>query len=221
MVRKIRFAVVLSGCGNRDGAEIHESVLTLLAIVRNGGEYQCFAPNIMQHHVLNFISGREIPERRNVLTESARIARGKVRDLREFDPAAFDVLVLPGGQGVVKNLSNYAVAGPDFTVNEDVSRALKTMAGLGKPIGALCIAPLIVARVLGKVRITLGDESEVSALVERFGATHVITAVGGIVEDMAYKVVSAPCYMLDARIDQIAEEADRVVKALIAMQKTV
>lgn len=217
MKNKARIAVVLSGCGNKDGAEIHESVMTLWAIHKHGADYQCFAPDIPQHHVLNFISGQEMAERRNVLVESARIARGKIKDLKEFSPAAFDALVIPGGLGVAKNLSSFAFDGPACRVNDDLARAVTAMAEQGKPIGALCIAPAIIARILGDVEVTIGHDPGTEAAITKMGATHRKTTHGEVTVDRKKKIVTTPCYMLDSRVDQIGEGADNLIKAVLEM----
>ncbi len=212
-----KFAVILSGCGNKDGAEIHESVLTLWAIHKHGAEYQCFAPDIRQHHVLNFINNKEMKEERNVLVESARIARGNIKDLAEFRPGQYDALIIPGGLGVAKNLSTYAFAGPDCQVIEALATAVRGMASAGKPIGALCIAPVIIARILGKVEVTIGHDPATVAALARMGASHRETGHGGIVIDQANRIVTTPCYMLNARVDQIGDGAENVVKAILGM----
>jgi len=214
--RKI-FAVILSGCGNKDGAEIHESVMTLWALHKHGAEYQCFAPDIPQHHVLNFITGREMTETRNVMVESARIARGNIKDLKEYKAADYDGLIMPGGLGVAKNLSSFAFDGPGCHVNEDVARAVKETAAQNKPIGALCIAPAIVAKILGNVTVTIGQDSGTETAVIKMGARHEKTTHGEITIDREHKLVTTPCYMLDARVDQIGEGAENLVKALLEM----
>ena len=212
-----KFAVVLSGCGNKDGAEIHESVMTLWAIHKHGAEYQCFAPNIPQHHVLNFITDEEMAEERNVLTESARIARGNIKDLADFNPAKYDAIIIPGGLGAAKNLSTYAFDGPNCKVNEDLSAAVRGMANLHKPIGALCISPVLVAKILGEVEVTIGHDPTTIINLNRMGATHKETSHGEIVIDQANKIVTTPCYMLNARVDQIGDGAENVIKAILAM----
>uniref|UniRef100_UPI004056BB74 isoprenoid biosynthesis glyoxalase ElbB n=1 Tax=Candidatus Electronema sp. TaxID=2698783 RepID=UPI004056BB74 len=214
------FAVILCGCGHRDGSEIHEATLTLWAVHKNGAEYQCFAPNVTQHHVLNHLTGEEMPEQRNVLIESARIARGKIEDLARFDPAVVDGLVIPGGVGAAKNLCTYAFDGPDCTVNPDVARAIKTMHQAGKPIGALCIAPVILAKVLGGVTVTAGQDGETAANIAKMGGVHAPTLHGEITVDRANKIVSTPCYMLDSRVDQIGEGADKLIQAMLEMMKS-
>ena len=210
-------AVILSGCGNKDGAEIHESVMTLWAINRHGADYQCFAPNITQHHVLNFITDQEMDESRNVLVESARIARGNIKDLVEYNADDFDALVIPGGLGVAKNLSTFAFDGPHCVVNEAVERAVRDTADRGKPIGALCIAPAIIAKILGDVEVTIGQDAGTEAAVVQMGAKHSKTTHGEIVVDRQRKVVTTPCYMLDARVDQIGEGAENLVTAVLEM----
>lgn len=213
-----RFAVLLAGCGVYDGAELTESVTTLLAIDRQGGRYQCFAPDIPQLHVINHLTGQPVEgESRNVLTEAARIPRGQIKDVASFDPADFDVLILPGGFGAAKNLSTFAVDGPDCTVDPSVAAAVKAAHAAGLPIGALCIAPVVIARVLGDVTVTIGSDAGVAEGLGAMGATHKTTTHTEIVVDEAHKVVTSPCYMLDATVSQIADGADNAVRALIGL----
>ena len=212
---KKTIAVILSGCGHQDGAEIHEATLTLWAIHKHGAEYRCFAPNIMQHHVLNHITGREMDEQRNVLIEAARIARGKVEDLAGFDATTVDALVIPGGVGAAKNLCTYAFDGPRCTVNQDAEQAVKAMHRAGKPIGALCIAPVLLARILGDITLTIGQDETTAANLQEMGATHAPAGIGGIAVDQKNKIVSTPCYMLNSRVDQIADGADALIQALL------
>lgn len=210
-------AVILSGCGVYDGAEIHEATLSLYSIVKNGCNYKIFAPDIDQHHVINHITGEEMNETRNVLLESARIARGAISPLSEFAAVDFDGLLLPGGFGAAKNLSDWAFKGPEATINQEVSDAINCMLGLGKPIGALCISPVIIAKVIGDVELTIGSDPGTAEGIEAVGAKHVITTHGEVVIDKKHKVVTTPCYMLDATIAQIGEGAENVVKAMIGM----
>ncbi len=212
-----KFAVVLSGCGVYDGAEIHEATLSLLAIARKGCSYELFAPDIPQHHVINHLTGEEMDESRNVLVESARIARGKIRDLKLFNPEEVDGLLFPGGFGAAKNLSTWAFEAADASVLPEVEEAILGMARLGKPIGALCISPVILARVLGHVKLTIGDDEGTILALESLGAEHVITTHGEVVVDPEHHVVTTPCYMLDATIDQIALGAENVVSAMLKM----
>lgn len=214
-MRKI--AVVLSGCGVYDGAEIHEATLTLYAIAKNGADYEIFAPDMDQHHVINHISGEEMNESRNVLVESARIARGSIAALSTFDAEQFDALVFPGGFGAAKNLSTFAFDGAECSVNPDVVKCIRDMIKLGKPVGALCIAPVLLAKILGDVTLTIGQDQGTAKAVESLGATHVETGHGEIVVDVKNKLVTTPCYMLDANIVQIAEGAENVINKILEL----
>jgi len=210
-------AVILSGCGVFDGSEIHEATLTLLALDRQGATYQCFAPNVMQAHVIDHLSGEESGESRNVLIESARIARGDIKDLKDFDAADYDSIIFPGGFGAAKNLSSFAFDGADCTVNDDVAAALKAIHDAGKPIGALCIAPVIIARVLHGADVTIGQDADTAAAIAAMGGHHTRASHGDIVVDSKLRVVTTPCYMLDATISQIADGADNAVRTLLEM----
>jgi enhancing lycopene biosynthesis protein 2 len=210
-----KFAVILAGCGVYDGAEIHEAVMTLFAIEKNGGSYEIFAPDIIQHHVVNHSTGQEMEETRNVLVESARIARGKIKPLNDLDVRTFDAIIFPGGFGVAKNLCNYAFKGDQCSVAPEVSTLLREAISHRKPIGALCISPVILAKVLGNVKITIGDDAGTVKHVEMMGAQHIVSSHGQVVVDEKHKVFSTPCYMLDATISQIAEGADNIVKAML------
>ncbi len=215
--RKKSIAVILSGSGHRDGSEIHEATLTLWAIHKNGADYQCYAPDIRQYHVLNHLTGEEMDEQRNVLIESARIARGNVIDLAKFDTAKHDGLVIPGGLGAAKNLSTFAFDGENCTINEDVKQAIVKMHEANKPIGALCIAPVILAKILQGPLLTIGQSPEVANKIISMGARHENTMQTEITVDKEQKLVTTPCYMLEARVDQIGEGADRLIREVIAL----
>lgn len=217
MANTKKIAVVLSGCGVFDGAEIHETSLSMYAIVKNKAEYQLFAPDIPQHHVINHLTGEEMNETRNVLVESARLARGNIKALTEFRAEEFDALLFPGGFGAAKNLSKWAFEGPETSINKEVEDSVKAMVKLEKPIGALCISPVIIAKVLGDVNLTIGQDKATAEGVEKAGATHISTTHGEIVTDEKYKVVTTPCYMLDSTIEQIAVGAENVVKKILEM----
>jgi enhancing lycopene biosynthesis protein 2 len=214
-----KFAVVLAGNGVFDGAEIHEATLSLLAIKKHGADYEIFAPDIPQHHVINHLTGKEMNETRNVLVEAARIARGKIRDLKQLNVREFDALLFPGGFGVAKNLCTWAFDGPACKVNPDVEKVIREMTSLKKPIGALCISPVLLAKVLGNVEITIGDDPATAAGVEKAGARHVNTGHGEVVRDPHRPVFTTPCYMLDASIVDIANGAENIVKAILAELK--
>jgi enhancing lycopene biosynthesis protein 2 len=210
-----KIAVVLAGNGVYDGSEIHEATITLLTIARNGAQYQCFAPNINQAHVINHLTGEVMPETRNVLVEAARIARGKIKPLSAYNAKEFDALILPGGYGVAKNLCTYAFEGTNCTVNSEVEKAVKSTVIEEKPIGALCISPVLIAKILVDVEVTIGNEEAASSAIESFGATHIAKSHGEIVFDEKYKLVTTPCYMLDATIDQIADGVENVIKKIL------
>ena len=208
------FAVVLSGSGVYDGAEIHESVLTLLAIKKFDANYEIFAPDIEQYHVINHYTGEKTNEKRNVLVESARIARGAIKPLSEFSAENFDAIVFPGGFGVAKNLCSFAFDGAQCSVNPEIEKTIKSMALLNKPIGALCIAPALIARVIEGVDITIGNDEETALLIEKMGAHHINTVHGGVIVDKKKNIVTSPCYMIESDITQIAEGAENVIKAI-------
>ncbi len=214
-----KFAVVLSGCGVLDGAEIHEATLSLLAIALAGAEYEIFAPDIAQYHVINHITGKEMDEKRNVLIESARIARGKISPLSMFKAASFDALLFPGGFGAAKNLSSFAFDGPACKVNGEVESAIKAMLSAKKPIGALCIAPAILARIIESAKVTIGQDKGTADAILAMGGKHVSTSHGEVVEDTINRVFTTPCYMLDASIIDIYAGANNVVKAMMKSMK--
>jgi len=213
-----RFAVVLAGCGVYDGAEIHEATLTMLAIDKNNAEYQCFAPDVNQAHVINHLNGNEMKETRNVLTESARIARGNIKPLALFNEREFDAIIFPGGFGVAKNLCTFAFDGVNCTVNADVEKAIREMHSAGKPIGALCISPVLITKILGNIKVTIGNDPETADAINNMGGQHVSSYHGEVIIDYQRKIFTTPCYMLDASIAQIAEGAENIVKAILKIQ---
>lgn len=210
-----KIAVVLSGCGVYDGAEIHEAVLTLLAIDRAGATAVCFAPDADQYHVINHLNGKEMAERRNILTESARIARGKIQPLSAFQASSVDALVLPGGFGAAKNLCDWALKGDDCRVHPEVERAVLDMHRAGKPVGAMCIAPVILARLLKGIDLTTGKDPASAGFIGRMGNHPVESGHGDVVVDPENKIFSTPCYMLDASVSQVAEGAENLVRAML------
>lgn len=212
---KKRFAVVLSGCGVYDGAEIHEATMALYAIARNGGVYQVFAPDMEQHHVINHLTGEEMPEKRNVLVESARIARGNAKPLSELRTEEFDALIFPGGFGAAKNLSTWAFDGPLAKINPDVERVIADMHKAKKPIGALCIAPVLLAKLIKGASVTIGSDKDTAQAIEQVGAKHSATSHGQVTVDMDNMLFTTPCYMLDATIVDIANGADAVVTEMM------
>lgn len=215
---KKKVAVILSGCGVYDGAEIHESVITLLRLDQRGAQVQCFAPNIAQMHVINHLTGEEMPETRNVLVESARIARGEVKDIREANAEDFDALIVPGGFGSAKNLSNFAVEGTGCTVQPDVLALTEAFAEAGKPVGLICISPALAAKIYGPgVICTIGNDADTAAALNKMGATHKDCAVSEIVEDKARKLVTTPAYMLAQSISEAASGINKLVDRVLEL----
>lgn len=213
----MKFAILLSGCGVFDGAEIHESTMTMLAIVKNGGSYDIFAPDVTQHHVINHLNGEEMDEKRNVLIEAARIARGNIQPLTDYRAEDYDALILPGGFGVAKNLSTYAFEGPGFKVDKVVEEALRKTYELKKPIGALCISPVLLAGVFKNLNLTIGNDQSTANDIEKLGCIHIESGKGEIVVDNANRIVTNPCYMLDSTIANIYDGAANVVNAIMDM----
>ncbi|ABA77205.1 isoprenoid biosynthesis glyoxalase ElbB [Pseudomonas fluorescens] len=213
-----KVAVILSGCGVYDGAEIYESVITLLRLDQRGAQVQCFAPNIAQLHVINHLTGEEMPESRNVLVESARIARGDVKDLREADVEDFDALIVPGGFGAAKNLSNFAIEGAGCTVQPQVLALAEAFAEAGKPVGLICISPALAAKIYGPgVTCTIGNDADTAAVMNKMGATHEDCAVTDIIEDKARKLVTTPAYMLAQTISEAASGINKLVDRVLEL----
>jgi enhancing lycopene biosynthesis protein 2 len=217
-----KVGVILSGCGVYDGSEIHEAVITLLALDRAGAEVVCMAPNMPQMHVINHLTGEVVSgELRNVLEESARIARGKIRDIKDVKAADLDALMLPGGFGAAKNLSDFADDGADCSVNPEVERLVKEIVAAGKPLAAVCIAPVVVAKVLGdekiKAKLTIGTDEGTAKALETMGAEHVACPVREFVVDREHKIITSPAYMLAGRISEAAEGIEKTVRTLLEM----
>lgn len=216
---KKKVGVVLSGCGVFDGSEIHEAVFTLLAIERNGAEAVCMAPDVELSEV-DHLAGKETGAKRNVLVESARIARGKIRDIKDVKAGELDALIFPGGFGAAKNLCNFAVKGAEADVHPEVSRLLGEITAAHKPIGAICIAPALIAAALGKVcapKVTIGNDTGTAAAIAQTGSSHVDCAVTDFVVDRENRIVSTPAYMLAGCISEAAEGIEKTVKAVIEL----
>lgn len=217
-----KVAVVLSGCGVYDGAEIHESVLTLLALERAGCAVTVFAPDVPQLHVVDHQRGEVVPgETRNVRTESARIVRGPVEDVADANVDDFVAVVLPGGFGAAKNLSTFAVDGDACTVEAGTARLLGAALDRGKPIAVACIAPAVLATVLRErgesAELTIGDDADTAAALERMGVVHANCAVDRAVTDPARPIVSTPAYMLAGSIGEAAASIDAMVERLMEL----
>ncbi|MFF7707407.1 isoprenoid biosynthesis glyoxalase ElbB [Pseudomonas sp. NPDC007930] len=215
MPRKV--AVILSGCGVYDGAEIHESVLTLLRLDQRGCEVQCFAPNI-SFEVVDHLTGQATGEQRNVLVEAARIARGNIKDLRDASAEAFDALIIPGGFGSAKNLSNFASAGPRCQVQADVLALAEAFAEERKPVGLICISPALAAKIYGPtVTCTIGKDPQTAEALTQMGAIHQQCEVDDIVEDVERKLVSTPAYMSAQSIGEAAAGINKLVDRVIEL----
>lgn len=209
-----RVAVVLSGCGVYDGAEIYESTLTLLHLSRSGAQVQCFAPDIPQMHVVNHLTGEVAPsETRNVLVEAARLARGNVKPVTEAHVKDFDALIVPGGFGAAKNLSDFAVQGASMQVQKDFLAFAQAMHKAGKPVGLICIAPTMAAAICGAgVKTTIGNDVDTAAAINATGAQHCECTVRETCVDRDRKLVTTPAYMLAQSI----AEADAGISKLVA-----
>ncbi|MBI2380325.1 MAG: isoprenoid biosynthesis glyoxalase ElbB [Gammaproteobacteria bacterium] len=213
-----RVAVILSGAGVYDGSEIHEAVLSLLALDRAGAKVQCFAPDQPQHHVINHLSGEVMHETRNVLVEAARIARGAIKPLSQARPEDFDAAVLPGGFGAAKNLCDFAFKGAECTVNAELQRFLAALAEARKPVGFICIAPAMIPRIYGKgAECTIGTDAQTAAALEAMGAVHQACPVNGVVVDATRRCLSTPAYMLAGSIKEAAEGIDALVAKVLAL----
>lgn len=220
-IRQQTFGVILSGCGFRDGSEIHEATLLLLALDRAGIRARCFAPDKPQACVIDHLTGSVAPPDcpRSVLVEAARIARGDIQPLAEIEPGALDGLVFPGGFGAALNLSDYGRAGAAMQVDAQVSAAIEAMHRAQKPQGFICIAPVLAARVLGAHRpqLTIGSDAQTAAHLEAMGAVHVAAPADGLVVDQGNKIASTPAYMLATQISEVERGVTRLVEALAAM----
>lgn len=212
-----KVGVLISGCGAFDGAEIQETVLTLLALERSGMEVVCMAPEKDQYDVVNHLTGATMDERRNVLVEAARIVRGEIEDLTGLGEKEMDALILPGGFGAAKNLSTFAVDGAKAQIEPEVKRLIREVYEAKKPIGLICIAPAVGAQVLGDVgvEVTIGNDARAAEGIETFGARHVACGVSDIHIDQERKVISTPGYMLGQNIGEVASGIDKLVKTLV------
>ncbi|WCP68936.1 isoprenoid biosynthesis glyoxalase ElbB [Vibrio tubiashii] len=213
-----KIAVILSGSGVFDGAEIHESVLALHAVEKQGASWHCFAPNIDQLHVINHKTGEEMDEQRNVLVEAARIARGNIEDVAKLNVEEYDALLVPGGFGAAKNLTDFAVSGAECSINTHVASACRAFAQANKPAGYLCIAPTIIPMIYGQgVKGTIGNDEATAAAFNALGGEHVNCDVSDIVVDEQNLVLSTPAYMLAENISQAASGIDKLVERLVKL----
>jgi enhancing lycopene biosynthesis protein 2 len=218
---KPRIGVVLSGCGVMDGSEIHEATLTLYFLDKHGAEIACFAPDKEQSDVVDHTKGKAVAETRNVLRESARIARGQVSDIAAAKADDVDAVILPGGFGAAKNLSTFAKDGAGCTVDAGVSKLLKAVHAQGKPVGALCIAPALVAALFGSehIDLTIGTDPGTASAIEQMGARHVSARPDEIVVDAKNKIVSTPCYMTARSISEVGAGIEKAVLKVIELAR--
>ena len=209
-------AVVLSGCGFMDGSEIHESVLTLLALSKRNAIVQCIAPNINQHRVWNHKENQDENSSRNVLEEAARIARGEIKDIQDINAEDFDAVIFPGGYGAALNLCDFAIKGKEMSVNSQIiefSRAMKN-----KPQGFMCIAPVMIAKIFdAPVKVTVGHDKDVIEAISQMGCEHISVGANEIVVDEKYKVVTTPAYMSGCSIAEIAVGIDKLVQKVLSL----
>ena len=216
-----KIGVCLSGCGVNDGAEIHESVITALALDRAGANIIYTAPNVMQTKVVDHYSGNDMNESRNVLVESARIARGDITDLAELTAENIDGLIFPGGFGAALNLCDFALKGADSEIQPDVNRIIQEMMAARKPLGFICIAPALFARAAKNadktVKITIGNDQATADQIEKLGSQHEICDVDDFVLDQENKIVSTPAYMLAGNISEAAAGIEKLVHKILAL----
>ena len=223
---KKNIGVLLSGCGVYDGAEIQESILTLLAIEEIGASYQCISVNKKQHHVVNHLTGEEMSESRNMLVEAARIARGNVKEITEISPADIDALVIPGGFGSAKNFTTWAFNGPDSEILPEVKLLLVNLINAGIPIVALCVSPIVLAKALEgsgiNLNMTLGTSDEPSPYditafsqgIEKTGVHSEMKSIREILIDEENRVITAPCYMMEVSISEVNANIRQAMTAL-------
>jgi len=217
-----KVGVVLSGCGVYDGAEVHEAVITLLALDKAGAKIICMAPDVPQMHVINHMKGEPVAgEKRNVLIESARIARGEIKNMKDVQAADLDALIFPGGFGAAKNLCTFAVDGVDCEVNPEVERLVKEMHRAKKPLGFICIAPAMAAKILGSYqpKLTIGSDAGTAQAIEKMGGKHIVCKVDEVAVDEVNKIVSTPAYMLGPSIAHVAKGIEKCVEEVLKMAK--
>lgn len=225
----MKFGILLSGCGVYDGAEIHESTMAMLAVKEAGHEYQCIGIDLDQHHVVNHLNGEEMPEKRNMMVEAARIARGEIVEISAVSPAEIDGLIIPGGFGSAKNFTTWAFNGPDGEILPEVKLLIVNMVNVGKPVCALCVSPVVVAKALEdsgiQAEMTLGSDQEPSpydipgfnAGIESVGAVASMKTIREIQVDQANKIITAPCYMMEADILEIRNNVRQAVEEMIRL----
>lgn len=213
-----RVGLILCGCGVNDGSEIHETVLTLLALERAGAEVVCFAPDRPQAVVINHVTGEEMAESRNMLVESARLVRGPVHPLSDADADTLDALIVPGGAGAVRNLSNIVELGEEGEVDSDLQHLTRQIHKQNKPLGFICIAPALLPKLLDiPLRLTIGTDGDTAELIDAMGGIHVVCPVDDIVIDAENKVITTPGYMLATSVAELVKGIDKLVARVLEM----
>ncbi len=221
MKKTPKFAIILSGCGRADGSEIHEATCAMLAIDCLNAQYQCFAPNIEQAVVVNHLTGEPQDEKRSVLIEAARLARGHILDLKDYHPQEYDGIVFPGGLGAVTNWCDFSVSGVSCDVDFGIRKAILDSVKSNVVIGAMCIAPVVIAKVLGSrgVHVTIGNDIGVASAIKKTGAVHEQKQATQVCIDENLKVVTTPAYMLASSIKEVCEGADNMIKAMLKLME--
>ncbi|OAT26140.1 isoprenoid biosynthesis glyoxalase ElbB [Proteus myxofaciens] len=211
-------AIILSGCGVFDGSEIHESVLTMLALSQNNAEVHYFSPDDLQPSVINHITGEEKSEKRNMMEESSRISRGKISPLSDAKAEMFDAVIIPGGFGAAKNLCTFATEGVNCEINKELLNFVQEMNKQKKPLGLMCIAPVMLPKMLNSsVKLTIGNDPQTAKMIEEMGGIHINCAVDDIVVDEEQRVVTTPAYMLAESIAQAQVGINKLVKKVLEM----
>lgn len=216
----MKVAIVLAGCGQHDGSETHEVILTLLSLAQEKVAWDAFAPDIMQHHVSNHLTNEsEKNETRSVLKESARLVRGKIKPITEARLSEYDAVIFPGGVGAVTNLCNWFEKGSDFSFNLDVKSFIDNVTAAKKPIGFICIAPIMIPKIVRGAELTIGNDISLSKQIESQGSTHVDCKATDVVVDKKNKIVSTPANMVANSIDEVYEGIHKLVKELVFLSK--
>lgn len=206
-----KFAIVLSGCGQNDGSETHEVILTLLALSQQGIEWDAFAPNVNQSRVYDHAKEMATNEKRNALTEAARLVRGKIANIEDADIDQYDGVIVPGGWGAVSTLCNYAEKGVDFAINPDIEKFLKSAASKQKVAGYICIAPILIPKLYKSAKLTIGNDAEIAQQINQLGSEHACCVAEDVIVDASHKVVSTPANMVANNIDEVYQGIHKLV----------
>ena len=211
----MKFALILSGCGQHDGSETHETILTLLSLAQENISWDAFAPNIEQHHVTNHVTNQvDVMQKRNVLEESARLVRGKIKPLTDMPISAYDAIIFPGGIGAVTNLCDWYEQGSEFSFNSAVRHVIDAAVNTKKPMGFICIAPMMIPKIYKNAKLTIGNDKKLAEQISRLGSEHIDCSSSEVVVDKQLKLVSTPANMLSAGIDEIYQGIHKLVKEL-------